>query len=267
MRSIVLYTILLFAAPSLMFAQNQFATGRDVIENDYDGLVATYTVVINGDKSSVYVKFKNNKQSMMAIELMVTLDASPKILPMVKLPPGMTEVVNIGDIVSVTTSVAPVSSPDNKGQPVITKVVDQVTKRNGKLTSLHFKDNIKPQESARETPKLNGLSDAQARAVLELIFTKDQWAEVGPDITEEDKTMALKFLKVLLEKSCQMAVVEGIFRHQYAFDFTVVGLAKYIAESVDENCLQKNYEAVRREIALKNKGIFENRKQLGEWLQ
>ncbi len=266
MRLIFTCIALLIVTPLMMCAQNQFTADRDVIENDYEGLMATYTVVVNGDKSSVYAKFKNTRQSVMAIELMVTLDVSPKVLPMLKLEPGRIEVVNIGDIVSVTTSIAPMSSADQK-QPVVTKVVDQITKRNGKLTSLYFKDNVKPQETARENPKANGLSDAQTRAVLELIFTKDQWAEVGPDITEEDKTMALKFLRELVEKSCGMSVVEGIFRHQYAFDFTVVGLARYIADSVDENCLQKKYEAVRADIAWRNKGIFEHRKQMGEWLQ
>ena len=177
------------------------------------------------------------------------------------------EVRNVGDILSLTTSLAMLKPGEAADKPPATRLVDQITKNSDKLTSLKFGPQVSAQKSAAKASAPKGLSEEQARAVMELIFTKEEWAKAGPDITEEDKKMALIFLKDLVEKSCPMAVVEGIFHFQYAFDFSLSGLARYISDSVEENCLQKEYESVRRTIAWKNKGGFENRKQLGEWLQ
>lgn len=244
-------------------AQNEFTTGQDVIRNDYDGVEATYTVV-KATKTSVHVKFRNNTQTPVVIEIMITpSEGAAKLLPQIKLEPGRMEVRNVGDIASLTTSMAAVTS-DAADKPVVTKLVDQITRNGDKLTSLKFGQKVTENETADEK-KQEGFSDAQAKAALELIFTKEEWAKAGP-ITAEDKNMALVFMKELVEKSCPMAVVEGIFHFQYAFDYTLVGLARYISESIEENCLEKEYESVRKTIAWKYKGAFEHRKQLGEWM-
>lgn len=250
-----------------LHAQNQFTTGQDVIRNNYNGLEATYAVV-KSVKSSVHVKLKNTTRNTIIIELMITPDGeSTKLLP-VKIEPGRTEVRNVGDMQSLTTSLGILKPGEARENHLVTQVVDQITKKNDKLTSLKFDSqpamsNVKADDDVKPA----GLSDGQVRAAMELIFTKEEWAQAGPEITDEDKKMALIFLKELVEKSCPMAVVEGVFHFQYAFDFTLTGLARYISDSVEDNCLQKEYESVRKTIAWKYKGSFENRKQNGEWLE
>lgn len=245
-------------------AQNEFTAGQDVIRNNYDGVEATYTVV-TASKSSVHVKLRNTTQTAVAIELMITpAEGAARLLPLIRIEPGRMEVRNIGDIVSLTTSMT-VLKPGEATEKPMTTVVDQITKHGDKLTSLKFGQKEVARNEAADKKKQDGFSDAQATAALELIFTKEEWAKAGP-VTAEDRKMALKFMKELIEKSCPMAVVEGIFHFQYSFDYTLVGLARYISENIEENCLQKEYESVRKTIAWKYKGAFENRKQLGEWM-
>ena len=268
MHSKILNLIFLLACCNVfdIAAQNQFTQAASVITNDYEGLKATYSVVLS-QTSSVYVKMKNTSQNIIIVELMVTPpNGSARLLPVMKISPGRTEVRNIGDLHSMTVSIGVVNQGGQAGNKIPTKVVDQLTKIHDKLTSLKFGSSpVEQPSSAGPIGEARELSEEQARAVLELIFNKEEWAKTGAEITEEDKKMALLFLKELVEKSCPMAVIEGIFNAQFSFDYTIVGLARYIANSVEENCMTKNYESLRRTIALKNKGVFENRKQNGEW--
>lgn len=268
MKTLVTALLLLSCGPLCVpvCAQNEFTAAQDIVRNKYNGIEATYSIV-KAEKSTVHVKLRNTSRQSVIIELMITQpEGTTKLLPAIRIEPGRMEVRNIGDILSMTTSLGFTQPDEPPDKMPVTQLVDHITKKNDKLTSLKF-----GQQTAQERKKVEtgskGLSAAQARAVLELIFTKEEWAAAGPDITEEDKKMALIFLKDLVEKSCPMAVVEGIFHFQYAFDFTLLGLARYISNNVEENCLQKEYEMVRKTIAWKNKGAFENRKQAGEWLQ
>lgn len=244
-------------------AQNTFSSGEKVV-NNYDGLEATYSLVSVSEKTAVHVKLKNSASTVAVVELMITLpDGSVKLLPRIVISPGLSQIRNIGDILSFTTSTGRVEGGELP-EKVVTQVRDNISKRDGKLISLTF--GTGPEiANAKQGKPAPGLSKEQAKAVLQLIFTPEVWAQVPGEISDEDREKALVFLKDLVKTSCPMAVVEGIFNASYSFDYSLLGLARYIGESVEENCLQKKYESVRVRIASLNKGGFENRKQLGTW--
>jgi hypothetical protein len=105
------------------------------------------------------------------------------------------------------------------------------------------------------------LSDEQTKATFELF-----WAS-GSDlsITDEDKEKAAYFLNELIEGTCDMSIVQGMSN----FNGTLLSACNSIYTGyngcTDAGRKGRYSETIRKEIARKQKSMFEIRKQTGEW--
>ncbi len=108
----------------------------------------------------------------------------------------------------------------------------------------------------------------QTKAIFETFFGLGS----ANDLTfnDQDKQKAIALFRELVEKSCQMSLVQGVFRTAMSLNPTLLGLASNILASRYHNCNMvikegRYYISVRDTIALKQKSAFAIRKQTGEW--
>ena len=118
------------------------------------------------------------------------------------------------------------------------------------------------------TSQSQALTNSETKAVLSLVFGSNSTADL--QINEQDKAMAAKFMNELVEKTCQLSIVEGVLDNVYSFNYELADLAVSIAKKVGSNCNAaakkgKYSEAVRVTIARNWKSAFAIRKQTGEW--
>ncbi len=112
------------------------------------------------------------------------------------------------------------------------------------------------------------LSDIQTKAVFDLIFGST--ASLGLNINDQDKKQASMLLDELIQRSCQMSVIQGIFEIEYSFNINISSVARSVISSYYSNCNRgakdaTYYETVRRTIARNWHSPFELRKQEGVW--
>ena len=105
------------------------------------------------------------------------------------------------------------------------------------------------------------LSDEQTKATFELFWG----AGSELTITSEDKEKAAYFLNELIEGTCDMSIVQGMSN----FNGTLLSACKGIYSGyngcTDAGRNGRYSETIRKEIARKQKSMFEIRKQTGEW--
>jgi len=112
------------------------------------------------------------------------------------------------------------------------------------------------------------MQDHEVKSVFDTIFYSGSSANLV--INEQDRKQAELLLKELIEKSCKMSVVEGIFRSTFSFNPTLSSIIKNIAKSLANNCGSavnegKFYTTIRDTIRLKWKSAYDIRRQTGEW--
>lgn len=105
------------------------------------------------------------------------------------------------------------------------------------------------------------LTAEQTKDAFELFFNSG--SELS--ITDEDKEKAAYLLSELIEGTCDMAVVQGISQ----FNGTLLSACRTIftgySGCTDAGRNGRYSETIRKEIARKQKSMFEIRKQTGEW--
>lgn len=107
------------------------------------------------------------------------------------------------------------------------------------------------------------ISDGQTKKIFDLFFGQGSSADFS--INDEDTRVAKSLLTELINRSCQMAVVEGL----QSLDISLMSIAESIY-TITSNCNNaknkgKYYEAIRNTISVKWKSAFSVRKQTGEW--
>lgn len=105
------------------------------------------------------------------------------------------------------------------------------------------------------------LSDEQTQATFELF-----WASCSDlSITDEDREKAAYFLNELIEGTCNLSIVQGMSN----FNGTLLSACRSIFNGysgcTDAGRNGRYSETIRKEIARKQKSMFEIRKQTGEW--
>lgn len=125
-----------------------------------------------------------------------------------------------------------------------------------------IKVNFDKAEKYEFPPSKSELTDIQTKKIFDLFFGKN--ASKDLTIDNEDKKQAEILLKELINKSCEMAIVESIS----SLDPTLISVVNAIYQS-NKNCKAiKNgvyYETIRKTIAFNFSQNFQIRKQTGEW--
>ena len=116
------------------------------------------------------------------------------------------------------------------------------------------------------------LNETETKPVCNFLFGSEACNQIT--MNEQDKRKAGFLLNQLIEGSCKMSLVEGLYKGTVSIKATVSEsveqIVKSIVKSFHSNCSKAVaegffYESVRASIARNWKSSFEIRKQTGEW--
>lgn len=270
MRALFILISAIYFIPIIGFSQAQ--KGK-TINTSYHNLTVKHSLQIASGSPTVFSKVTNTNQESISVVYSIFFRGGGGSKTLVAtLEPGTMHNENLGNVVSFIISAVklPVDRQVDRNWIIENSITTEtVTVEKDVLISLLFN------KEKFEKPLINKLPDneisesisnQQTREILSIFFDQKKVNEL--EIQDEDKKVAKKFLKVLLEKSCEMSIPAAI--NPYAmFNTSLRDLIKGILKSYLKNCPStlndKYYLAVEFVLSWKNKGAFDVRHQTGSW--
>ena len=109
------------------------------------------------------------------------------------------------------------------------------------------------------------LSDTDVREVFNLIFNNLK-ANSLQITTAEDKKKAIFFMRQLIDGSCDIGLIHGVFKASYKFKPNVKKIVNVFVKHKITDCDKDEYYVIVRDrIAVNFKSAYAIRLQTGEW--
>ncbi len=250
--------------------ETKYDFGKDVIERRYDpGLETKYAVTKDAKGlPAAFIRFRNTTQKLAVVVCTIYPKEGAARNQEIQVTPNSMKVINLGHLSTFSVNLKFIDPLDatNPSRLHGGAMVEHIRLENGKLNAIGFKKDEAPAEVKKQSVKINAdnITGANTIRTFELFFGKNCCA--GMIINREDKGIAVKMMKELLQGSCLLP----ISAQSADFESNLKEISNRILETDFPDCVSSptigQYVIKEKEkISGKWKELFSARKKQGAW--